>query len=352
MNSSSQNTPSKNKIKVGVLRGGPSGEYDVSLATGGNVLKHLMNDPTLVEKYIAHDIFIDREGIWHMSGVPVRPHEAAQRIDVVFNALHGQYGEDGKVQALLDSHGVPYTGSDALASAIGMDKLKAKKVFQKNNIKTPLYLVLEKDDFRRDLSDVHAKALEIFKTFSMPAVVKPASSGSSIGITIVRDFATLEPAIRSAFEHDDIVLIEQFIPGVEATVGVIDGFRGQELYALPAIEIRHNRDFFDYHAKYSAADVLDEKGRQIAAQEIVPGNFTFAEKAELERLAREAHRALGLRHYSRSDFIVTPRRGIYILESNTLPGLTDASLIPKALAAVGASVPDFIDHLLRLAQLS
>ena len=129
----------------------------------------------------------------------------------------------------------------------------------------------------------------------------------------------------------------------------IDGFRGEEIYALPPIEISHNRDFFDYASKYSSPDAKDERGHTIAAEEIVPGHFSDADKAELIRLAREVHAALGLRHYSRTDFIVSPRRGVYVLEVNTLPGLTEASLVPKALEAVGSNMPEFVDHIIGLA---
>ena len=317
------------RTKVGVLRGGPSSEYEVSLKTGSAVLKNLAHEK-LAEKYEPLDIFIDRAGVWHIAGVPVKPHEALTRADVFVNALHGEYGEDGKVQALLDQHNARYTGSRALASALGMNKTLAKGIFKKSGIKTPYHIVI---------ADRKYSPLDIFRTFPMPAVVKPVSAGSSVGISIVRAFDDLEPAIEAAFKIGDEVLIEEFIPGVEATVGVINGFRGEELYALPPIEIRHNHGFFDYEAKYSSADT----------PEIVPGNFTNEQKAELIRLAREVHATLGLRHYSRTDFIVSPRRGVYILEVNTLPGLTEASLVPKALTAVGSNLPEFLDHIVGLA---
>jgi D-alanine-D-alanine ligase len=320
------------KTRVGVLRGGPSSEYDVSLKTGSAVLKNLA-DERLGDRYAAIDIFIDKNGAWHIGGLEVAPHEALTRADVFVNALHGEYGEDGKIQSLLDHHGVPYTGSRTLASAIGMNKVLAKEAFKKSGIRTPYYIVLAKGKFN---------TLEIFKSFPMPAVVKPVSAGSSVGISIVRTFEDLEPAIMRAFAIGDEVMIEEFISGVEATVGVIDGFRGENLYALPPIEIRHDRDFFDYDAKYSS-------DAAVAAQEIVPGHFSDADKAELLRLAREVHAALNLRHYSRTDFIVSPRRGVYVLEVNTLPGLTEASLIPKALVAVGSSLPEFLDHIVGLA---
>ncbi len=152
----------------------------------------------------------------------------------------------------------------------------------------------------------------------------------------------LAQAIATAFEHGDAIMIEEYIPGTEATVGVIEGYRETALYALPPIEIRPHADkgksFFDFEAKY-----------QGASDEIIPGNFSNETKAELEDLARKVHIALGLRHYSRTDFIVSPKRGIFVLEANTLPGLTEESLMPKALHFVGAPMSHFLDHLVQLA---
>lgn len=331
------------KIKVGVLRGGPSGEYDISLKTGATVLKNLSH-PKFEDKYHLYDIYIAKDGMWHMHGAPVTPTQVAQQVDVFFNALHGAYGEDGKVQKILDDHHARYTGSGALGSAVGMNKALAKDLFKIHSIKTPYHIVLENKDreVERDPSLLGRHALTIFRSFPMPAVVKPASAGSSLGISIVRDFQSIEPALAEAFRHDDTVVVEEFIAGAEATVGIVENFRGEELYVLPPIEIRHRREFFDYDAKYS-------DNRAVSAEEIVPGNFTSEQKEELARLAREVHRALGLRHYSRTDFIVSPRRGVYVLEVNTLPGLTEASLVPKAVDAIGSNLPDFLDHLVMLA---
>lgn len=325
-----------NRIRVGVLRGGPSNEYDVSLKTGGNVIAHLGKHPE--EKYQPIDIFIDRNGDWHIAGVPVEPHHALDQVDVVWNALHGAYGEDGKVQQLLDRHEVPYTGSGAFASAVGMNKVLAKETFLKHGIKTPRYALVESEGVR-ERRDLEAKLLELFRSFTLPFIVKPVSSGSSVGVSVVKGFHEFESAIFEAFKHGNVIMIEEFIPGVEATCGVIDAFRDTDIYALPPIEIRpHRSGFFDFAAKYEGK-----------ADEIVPGNFTHEEKDQIMHLARAAHTALGLRHYSRSDFIVSPKRGIYILEVNTLPGLTDASLLPKALQSVGVSVGHFLDHVIGLA---
>ena len=315
------------KKKVGVLRGGPSSEYEVSLKTGKSVIDNL------ADRHEVLDIFIDKEGVWHYLGLPIKPENIFKRVDVIFNALHGAYGEDGTVQTLLDTFGVPYTGSTALASAVGMNKVLSKKAYKNSKLKTPLHAVISKKD------NLNVEVVKLFKSFPMPAVVKPVSGGSSVGTAIAKTLSDLETAVADALKYCDQALIEEFISGKEATCGVVDNFRNESIYSLIPVEIRKPSDstFFDYKAKYSGK-----------SQEICPGNFTAEEKKVIQEMAKEAHNALGLRHYSRSDFIINPRRGIYILETNTLPGLTSESLLPKSLQAVGCSLPDFLDHLIGL----
>ncbi len=318
------------KIRVAVLRGGPSNEYDVSLNTGSTVLRNLKEDI-----YDGQDILISKDGVWHKNGSPSDINTVLSHTDVVWNALHGHYGEDGKLAHILEVHRIPFTGSKSFASAIGMNKLMTKDVLKKNKIKTPQHKVIENKEV---LSESLLK--ELFRSFTLPFIVKAVSSGSSVGVHIVKDYNSFEKAINEAFLHSNTVMIEEYISGREATVGVIDKYRDHEIYALPPIEIRPlGSTFFDYNAKYTAG----------MSEEIVPSNFPNEIKSELERLAKEIHGLLGLRHYSRIDFIVHPRRGIFALEANTLPGLTENSLLPKALYAVGANMPDFLDHVLQLA---
>lgn len=316
------------KINVAVLRGGPSSEYEVSLKTGAAILEHLP------EKYKGHDILIDKKGVWHREGMPRTPHKALSGFDVVINAMHGEFGEDGKVQQILDSLKVPYTGSGALASALGMNKMLSKKNFMKAGILTPESLFVEIGDAEKD-------AEEIFHTFRMPVVVKPNAAGSSVGVSIAHDYPSLLAALKKAAKTSKQVLVEQFIEGREATCGVIEKFRGEDIYALLPIEIipQVDQTFFDYEAKYS-----DTKG----AREICPGEFDHKTTKHIQDMAKAAHESLGMRHYSRSDFIVSPE-GIYILEINSLPGMTPQSLLPKSLVAVGSAFPDFLDHLVGLA---
>jgi D-alanine--D-alanine ligase len=308
-------------IRVGVVRGGPSDKYDLSLKSGAAALTALGHEK-FAEKYTVRDILVDKDGIWYIAGVPVLPHKAFAYVDVFVNALHGAYGEDGKLQAILDEHGISYTGSQALASAVGINKILSKKVLAQHGIKIPRHIVVESANVSKRSLDSAIR--DIFNTFSMPVVVKSVVSGTSAGVSIVKSFAEIEPAIR----RRGSVIVEEYISGTEATVGVIDHFRNQKLYALPTIEIRH------------------EHGLR---KEIVPSHFSVEEKALLEQIARDIHATLGLRHYSSTDFIVSPRRGIYALGVDTLPSLAPASLLSQALAAVGSNLPDFLDHIIGLA---
>jgi D-alanine-D-alanine ligase len=329
-------------IKVGVVRGGVSPEYSVSLLTGGNVLSHLRGQK-LSLKYKPIDILIDKDGVWHLNGLPIEPHELIHKVDVVFNALHGDYGEDGKIQQVFDQLAIPYTGSGAFASAVGYNKVSSKEKFLRSGIKTPKHMLFPVYNKDSDGDMVHyAKHCALHVARSMPPswIVKPVASGSSVGIHVCKTTADLVHVFIEYAEKNIAPLVEELIHGKEATVAVVEGFRGQEYYSLPPIEIRipKKKVFFDYDAKYTGM-----------SEEICPGNFSPDEKIELEHLARLIHKSLGLSHYSRSDFIVHPKRGIYALEVNTLPGLTNESLTPKALYAVGAEMHEFIDHIIEMA---
>ncbi len=332
-------------IRVGVIRGGPSSEYEVSLNTGANVLSHLRSD-NMADKYKAIDVLIDKNGAWHVMGKPTNLEYISKHVDVIFNALHGDFGEDGKVQSMLDQWNIPYTGSSAFPSALGYNKVLAKERFKTLGIKTPQSVIITSDSLDRE-KEPRALAKEqarfVWSKISPPWVVKPISSGSSVGVKICKTFPELEEALLSCINEESDILVEELIVGKEATVPIIEKFRNQEVYALPPIEIRipKEKEFFDYEVKY---------GESSEEAEVCPGNFTMKEKEELIRLASLIHTGLGLRHYSRSDFIIHPRRGIYALEVNTLPGLADASLTPKALHVVGSSMPEFINHLLGLAR--
>lgn len=312
---------------VGILRGGPSREHEVSLATGAAMLGALPP-----ERFLARDIYIDKRGVWHDRGRAATPERVLRQLDCALIALHGEYGEDGAVQKLLERFGIPYAGADSFASFRATHKVFAKEAARAAGILTPEYR------FIQEKNNIEEAALGITRSFHQPVVVKPVGWGSSIGVSIVGGYAPVRDAIAKLFSDGAAgVVVEELLRGREASVGVVERLRGEALYALPAVEIvPPEGDFFSSRAKYSGE-----------AREIVPGSFSRVAAEELARAARLMHRALGLRHYSRSDFIVSPR-GIYYLETNTLPGLTRESLMPKELAAVGVPLSDFLSHLVNL----
>ncbi len=315
------------KIRVGVVRGGPSSEYEVSLKTGENVLRALRGD-----RYLPIDILLTKNGEWYMNGTQTDLGHIATHVDVVWNALHGTFGEDGKVQKLFEHFGIPYTGSASLASAVGMHKGLAKDRFEKEGLLVPLGDVVwggQSGSARASFPQLSQRPF--------PFIVKPVTGGSSVATAIVHNDTELAEALLAAAEFGD-VLVEEVIRGKEATVCVVDGWSDGEYFVLFPIEIvpPSSKEVFDYEAKYSGI-----------SEEICPGRFTLSVHADLRDLAVKAHRAIGARHYSRTDFIISDK-GIYVLEINTLPGLTSESLVPKALRAGGVEFHEFLDHIIGL----
>lgn len=315
------------KLRVGVIRGGLGSEYHVSLRTGGNVLAAIVGD-----KYEAHDILITNAGEWHIDGVPTSPSKLSQHIDVVFNALHGEFGEDGKVQKILEIFNIPYTGSTVLPSAIGMNKELAKKYFSAIGIKVPRGLVVARGE---EVSDVIAR---VGNEIHAPWVVKPLTGGSSVGISLANDSLELVSAVEKALAYSEKAIIEEYVRGREVTVGVVDSFDGLGSYATPPLEVLlPEGKLFDYDQKYK--NLMHPVG---------PARMSSAERGALEEVALRAHVHLGARHYARYDFIMTDG-GPCLLEVNTLPGLTNTSLLMKSLSLNGLALPEFVDYVLTLA---
>lgn len=312
---------------VAVLRGGPSEEYSVSMQTGAGVLSTLANT-----KYKSKDIIITRAGEWLVGGYQKAPQDALADVDVVFIALHGAYGEDGTVQRLLERLGIPYTGSGPYASALAMNKAIAKDHLKDLGIKMPHHMRVTRDGVR----DAFQTAESIANMFGPQYVVKPVSGGSSIGTALAENPQMLGKVLAETLPNHPDLIVEERINGREATVGILENYRNQTRYKMPVIEIIPPREsqFFAADVKYSGA-----------TEEICPGRFTRAEKAMLEEAAEIVHKTLGLRHYSRSDFMVGSD-GVYFLEVNTLPGFTSESLYPKAMAAVGGTFQELIEHLI------
>jgi D-alanine-D-alanine ligase len=315
------------KMRVAVLRGGLSDEYDVSLNSGASVLEHIDKD-----KFDPLDVIISRGGEWLLEGRTRLPEQVLQTVDAVFIALHGTYGEDGTLQRLLDRYSVPYTGSKAFASALAMNKVLTKAHLKDSHVKVPRHVVVSQGSLK-DLGKVVENISSLFGPYY---VVKPVASGSSVGTRMVSDQATLTKTLTELLKDFDEVMVEERIDGREASCGVIERYRDKDIYTLPPIEIvvPDSAEFFDNTVKYDGT-----------TEEICPSTFSHDTKREIEELSSYIHKSLDLAQYSRSDFIVS-KDGIYFLEVNTLPGLTTESLLPKEICAVGGTYTDFITHLL------
>lgn len=313
--------------RVAVLRGGPSNEYDVSLRSGAEVLKALSQ-----LEYPHKDIIVSKKGEWIENGFIRQPQAALEAVDIVFVAIHGAYGEDGQVQKILERKKVAFTGSRSLPSAIAFNKELTKRTLKSHGVKMPRHRKFTRDD----LKNLDEELSQIFLELGNELFIKPLSNGSSLGARYIPNKEILRSIIVEILEQYDQILIEEFIRGREATVGVIDNFRNAETYTLPIIEIipPNGDTFFSNEHKYSGATA-----------EIVPGRFSYYEKAKMSELAQLAHNIVGCKQYSRSDFIVRDGE-IYFLEINTSPGLTDKSLFPKAAAAIGLDYHQLIKHLL------
>src|SRR3989338_2211127 len=315
------------KLKVGVLMGGLSAEHDVSLATCKNVMDNL--DKT---KYEPVSIKLTKTRRWLVNGRLTNMAKAMKSCDLIFNALHGTFGEDGRVQALMEYYGTRYTGSGITASALAMDKLRSREIFKLAGFCVPKTLKIKKDE------NCQARLnLFITKITKLPVVVKPCSNGSSVGVKIISVKNSLAKAVDETFKLDKKVLVEEFIKGREITCGVLDNFNGQETAALPVTEIIpvKGHKFFNYDAKYKTGH----------CQEITPAQIDEATRDKVQEIAVRAHQLLGCRGYSRTDMMLR-NDNVYVLETNTLPGLTSHSLIPQAAKASGLTFSQLLDKII------
>ena len=299
--------------RVGVLMGGLSAEHEVSIASGEAIYAALID-----RGYDATRIFVDRD---------VDRVLRQEEIDVAFIALHGSYGEDGCIQGLLELLDIPYTGPGVTESALAMDKLKSKELFRLHNVPTPPYYALDATDLGA-LEELHGP-------FGFPAFVKPRRQGSSIGAGRAGDMAELRERCEHASRFDATLLVERFIEGREIAVGLLDG------RALGAIEIVPKRDFYDYRAKYQPGQ----------SEYHFPARLAATRYQNVLRIAERAVRALGAEGAVRVDLLVTEGENEYVLEVNTLPGMTATSLLPKIARGAGYEYGELCEAILARASL-
>jgi len=345
------------RVRVAVLMGGPSPEREVSLGSGRLIMAAL--DP---QRYEVLPVEVMKDGQWMLGrgSAPALPAPeqtasvgalaprlpraeaigidrvmAQGRIDVALIAMHGPYGEDGTVQGLLELAGVPYTGSGVLASALAMDKLRSRQLCAFNDIPVPATIAVTR---RRLDEEWEALASEVAATLGYPCVAKPNGLGSSIGVTIVRAAEGLRGGLERALEFGELALVEEYIRGTEITGPVLDDPETGPAAALPLIEIVPRREFFTYEAKYTPG----------GSDEICPARLAPELTARAQALAVRAHEVLGCRDMSRVDMFVRGDQ-VIVLEVNTIPGMTETSLLPQAARAAGLSFPALLDRLVAAA---
>lgn len=304
--------------KVLVLMGGTSEEREVSLRSGKAVYEGL------------------KEAAYEVEALDFTP-ETMHRIkeispDIVFITLHGKNGEDGTVQGYLELLGIPYTGSGVLASAVCMNKVITKKLLGFEGLPTADFQVIKKRGFNRDLFNPTL----LVEDFGLPLVVKPATQGSSVGTSIVRESENIVPALELAFSLDEEILVEKFIAGIELTVTVLGN---DSLKTLPVIEIVPKNEYYDYESKYMPG----------MSDHIIPARISEEERERVEEISCKAYEAVGCRGYARIDLILDREGNPYILEINTLPGMTGTSLVPDAARAAGIKFPELLDLFVKMA---
>ena len=331
------------RMRVLVLMGGPSTEHDVSVVSGTGVVRAMNPD-----RYNIHPVLIDKDGTWHWSSRELSPYQkdnfsvnyfrglegtaanckkspALSELpdaDIAFLALHGKWGEDGHIQAMLENWGIPYTGCGLLASALAMDKVKTKEIYRANGIPTPPYRVIWKHDFTGDT------LVSVSDELGFPLVIKDPLGGSSIGIGIAKDLDEAGKIAQDLFKDSNRLLCEKFIAGEEASCGYIEGEK-----PLPPTEMRMTtREYFDYEAKYNGE-----------CKEVTPAEFDADLTARIQELVKNAHYALGGAGYSRTDVRITKDKQLFAIETNTLPGMTPTSILPAEAASVGITYSQLID---------
>jgi len=301
------------------LVGGPSSEHEVSLSSGRVVHKHIDHD-----KYEVIPIVIGRKGDW-----PIEQKQLPDVADVAFVMMHGEYGEDGTIQEILRDLNMPYTWSDVMASSLAMNKPLSYRAFRAHGMDTPESKTVSRHNFH----DID------YEIFDLPAIVKPADRGSSVGVSLVRRISDLKDAVEKALTHSKTAMVEKFIPGKEFTCGVLDDSMGGA-FPLPVTQIfPRTSNFFDYHAKYVPG----------ASHEVTPAQISKEEAERIQATALRAHQAVGASGASRTDMILGEDGELYVLEVNTIPGMTETSLLPQGAIAHGISISELLDRIIESA---
>jgi D-alanine-D-alanine ligase len=323
------------KIRVGVIRGGITPEYYMSLAAGSYVLNNLPKD-----KYQPIDILITKDGTWHRQGVPMEPRDLKKYVDVVFNTLYGAYGGDGKIHDFLDSVGVPYVGSEPFSHSLTSDKRKKKERLEDIGLKTPRYFILQGlkklEDGKEQLEFCRRKAMEIFKKIHPPWVVKPVLGSASTFTYLVTTFTDLIHLLDDLADKFDEIIVEEFIEGTEIVSGIMNGLRGEEEYVLPPFELVKPDKIFDHETRSNKKHSLKILDKKLAEH-----------KDAIDDIVRTLHREFDLKDYSTANLIISPKGGIYVIEVDSHPILGDGEVLSCMMDEVGCPDHVWIDHLIQ-----
>lgn len=323
--------------RIGVVRGGISKEYDISLASGGEVISALRKcGMTPV------DIFISKDGQWHSGGLPIAPEDIPNKVDCIWNALHGDGGEDGTLSAYFESRGIPVIGSGYHASEALHNKIRAKELFKQFDIKTPQHEYMPEYNetlFPGTKEEYAARtAQRVWQSFPPPWVIKPLASGSSVGVMFAKTFSQLEDAVLKAVVSEGDWMIEEYIQGREISVGIVEGLRGKKHYTLIPNEILKKDPVLFYDERmYGTYEARPLPHRDATLKEKLVNTMTHL------------FEWLGIRHHAVGDFVVTPR-GIYLLEIDTIPAFHQDSLFVRNLADTGITLTEFVQHQIDVAK--
>lgn len=336
----------KQKTRVAVIMGGNSSEHEISFLSGSNVVQSLDKS-----EYEILPVVISKTGKWQLTSAesikkisnPIDfknttkeislykkseiknfRNSLSGKVDVAFIALHGKNGEDGSIQGFFETLGVKYTGSGVLASSLGMDKIMFRKMMEREKIPVPKYIVVKKGDNFKKIKKLLKRP---------PYFVKPSDQGSSVGASVVKKEKDLGKSLKLAHQYSDLALVDKLIKGREVTCAILGGIKPT---ALPLVEIVTKNEFFDYDAKYSEG----------GAEEIVPARVGKRLTKKVQEISLAVYRALGCKGFARVDFIIEGNQNPYVLEINTIPGLTEMSLLPKAAKAYGIEYPNLIGRII------
>lgn len=328
-----------NNITVALLMGGAASEREVSKSSGKSILKSLkslgykvkvidpaygLNQPSDENEFFGSN---DYSEVSHKNYIEILNSTQLDDVDVVFNSLHGKWGEDGSVQSILDMRGIKYTGTGVLGSAVAMNKSFSKIMFNHFDVKTPKWIIVDRNEQNYELIQNKIK-----KFFGYPCIIKPNEEGSTFGLTLCRGDSEVKEAVMLALKYSDHALIEEYIEGHELTVAVFNNA------CFPPLEIKPKKGLYDYESKYTSG----------MSEYIVPAEFPEDVLNHLKHQALLAFNAVGAKHYARIDFRVNNKNECYCLEVNTLPGMTETSLVPKMAKAVGIDFNELIDRIVKI----